>query len=99
MSDPAEGATTSGGGVVLDVPDDATADEAAAIAAAVGAHLRDRAVAAAASGEDDDRGWTGRRWAFAGRLGALGGRTARVPGAAPTDDWTAAARSDRYRRF
>jgi hypothetical protein len=87
--------------VDLDGPDDATDDEAAAIAAAVGAHLRDRAVAAAENegGDEDGREWTDRRWAFAGRLDALAGRAARVPEGAPADDWTAAGRSGRYPRL
>ncbi|MFB6160027.1 MAG: hypothetical protein ABEJ61_02505 [Haloferacaceae archaeon] len=95
------GSPTDGEGPAreLDVPADATADEAAAIAAAVGAHLRDRAVAAATAASDDEPDWDGRRWAFAGRLDALSGRAARVPDGAPTDAWTAAGRRDRYARF
>jgi len=79
----------------LRVPPAATGDEAAAIAAAVAAHLRALEAAAAAADADAD-GWDGRRWAFAGRLVALGGRPVRVPDAAPTDAWTAAGRSDRF---
>jgi len=77
----------------LSIPDDATAEEAAAIAAAVGAHLRDRELAAA---ETDGDGWEGRRWAFAGRLAARGDGPARVPRDAPTDPWLAASRADRF---
>ena len=60
----------------LTIPQDATAEEAAAIAAAVGTHLRDRKVATAtAAAASDDGGeresWTGRRWQFAGRLEGL----------------------------
>ena len=85
--------------VTLDIPADATADEAAAITAAVGAHLRDRAAAAAAeagSDTDADDSWDGDRWRFAGRLDGLGRRADRVPIGAPTDDWAASGRSDRF---
>jgi hypothetical protein len=81
----------------LNVPDDADDAEAAAIAAAVGAHLtdRDRAAAAAAAAGDEET-WQGRKWAFAGRIDGLQGRSIRVPGTAPTDAWTAAGRTDRF---
>ncbi|GAB3322476.1 acc operon protein [Haloplanus rallus] len=80
----------------LDVPADADAEEAAAIAAAVGAHVRDgeRAAAAAATTPSDE-GWDGRRWTFAGRIDGLQSRSVRVPDGAPTDGWTAAGRTDR----
>ena len=81
----------------LTVPQDATAEEAAAIAAAVGANLRDRDVAAAAAqaaaAEESERdSWAGRRWQFAGRLAGLGKRGGRVLRGAPTDEWTAVGR-------
>jgi hypothetical protein len=81
----------------IDVPDDADDEEAAAIAAAVGAHVRDGylAAAAAADGEAAADAWTDRRWTFAGRLETLQGRAARVSDATPTDEWTAAGRTDR----
>ncbi|WP_049936637.1 hypothetical protein [Haloplanus natans] len=81
----------------LDIPDDADDAEAAAIAAAVGAHVNDqaRAAAAAAAGGDDDA-WRGRKWTFAGRIDGLQGRSIRVPETAPTDAWTAAGRTDRF---
>lgn len=79
----------------LDLPDSATRREAAAIAAAVGAHLRAEALAAEAD-EEAGTGWDGRRWTFAGRLRELQGRGARVPREAPTDGWAAAGRTDRY---
>lgn len=70
--------------------------EAAAVAAAIGAHLRDReltaAVAADADGRDD---WSGKRWAYADRLVRHRDRGVRIPGDAPTDPWTAASRTDR----
>jgi hypothetical protein len=80
----------------LDVPDDASDEEAAAIAAAIGAHLNDRSRAAAAAESSEAETWTGRKWAFAGRLAELQGRTTRVPDAAPTDAWTASGRVDRF---
>ena len=82
-------------GLELDVPDAATAAETAAIAAALGAHLADEAAAAAAAADEDD-GWAGRKWAFAGRVAGTQGRAVRVPDDAPTDAWTAAGRTDRF---
>ncbi|WP_115863570.1 acc operon protein [Halorussus litoreus] len=82
----------------LRIPDDATDEEAAAIAAAVGAHLRSQAAAAAAAAEGDDaeETWQGERWSFAGRLRGLQGRAGRVPTGAPTDAWAASGRTDRF---
>jgi hypothetical protein len=78
----------------LDVPDDATDDEAAAIAAVVAAHLRD--LEAQAATEDDEETWTGEKWSFAGRLRSTRGHAARVPDGAPTDAWAASGRTDRF---
>ncbi|ELZ07144.1 hypothetical protein C479_15212 [Halovivax asiaticus JCM 14624] len=83
------------GDVSLSVPPSATPAETAAIAVAIGAHLRDRELAAAAA-DGPDETWDGERWAFAGRLDALGERSSRVPTAAPMDPWTAAGRRDRF---
>ena len=84
-------------GVNLTIPDDATDEEAAAIAAAIGAHLRDRGAATAAAAEDDEtETWTDKRWSFAGRLRGLQGRAARVPERAPTDAWAASGRTNRF---
>ncbi|UPV74621.1 acc operon protein [Halorussus limi] len=80
----------------LRIPDDATDEEAAAIAAAIGAHLRAQEAAAAAAESDDEETWQGRRWSFAGRLRGLQGRAGRVPTSAPTDAWAASGRSDRF---
>lgn len=82
----------------LAIPDDADEGEAAAIVAAVAAHLRDReaAAAAAAAADEAEETWDGDRWTFAGRLEATGGRTARVPRDAPRDAWSAAGRVDRF---
>ena len=84
----------------LSIPDDADAEEAAAIAAAVAAHVSDgeRAAAAAAAADAADTGptWDGERWGFAGRRSMRPGRRLRrVPDGAPTDRWTAAGRADR----
>ncbi|MEM4781219.1 MAG: acc operon protein [Halalkalicoccus sp.] len=76
------------------VPESASEAEAAAIAAAIGSHLR--AQEAAAAGEDVET-WDGERWTFAGRIEATQGRAVRVPTGAPVDGWTAASRTDRMR--
>ena len=88
-----DGQTTTTG---LSIPDDAGDEEAAAIAAAVGAHLRDVERAATAAAADADPSWQGKRWAFAGRIEASQGRSVRVPENAPTDAWSAAGRTDRF---
>jgi len=82
---------------LLHVPDSATREEAAALAAALGAHMADQeaAATAAAADEEPDESWDGERFAFAGRLAALSGRRRRVPRNSPTDPWTAAGRLDR----
>ncbi|QKG92765.1 hypothetical protein EXE43_00935 [Halorubrum sp. SS5] len=80
----------------LSIPDDARDDEAAAIAAAVAAHLRDGELAAAAAAEGTEDGRDEDRWAFAGRIERLHRRRVRVPADAPADPWTAAGRSDRF---
>jgi len=79
----------------ISVPDDATEAEAAAIAAAVSAHLARREAEAAAAADDEET-WDGEKWTFAGRLDALDGQSGRVPDGAPTDAWTAAGRRDRF---
>jgi hypothetical protein len=81
--------------MTLHVPSDADPEEAAAIAAAVGAHVRELEAAAAAAETDADD-WTGERWTFAGRVEGLSGRSVRPPDGAPRDPWTAAGRADRY---
>nr|WP_276282190.1 acc operon protein [Halorussus sp. DT72] len=78
------------------IPDDATDEEAAAIAAAIGAHLRAQEAAAAAAAESDEETWQDERWSFAGRLRGLQGRAARVPEGAPTNAWAASGRTDRF---
>ena len=81
--------------VALELPPDASREEAAAIAAAVGAHLRDRAAAAAAAAEEGKETWDGRKWAFSGRIEGTQERRVRVPDGAPTDAWAASGRTDR----
>jgi len=71
--------------------DNATTDEAAAIAVAIGAHLTDRQRAAAG----EDRGWQHRQWAFSARVDETQKRHVRVRSEAPTDPWSAAGRTDR----
>ncbi|WP_436343538.1 hypothetical protein [Natronorubrum sp. FCH18a] len=83
--------------VTLELPDDANDEEAAAIAAAVGAHLHDHALAvAAAAAAGGEETWDDKRWSFAGRIRAQQSRTVRVPRDAPTNGWSAAGRTDRF---
>jgi hypothetical protein len=83
----------------LTVPADATPAQTAAIAAAIGAHVRDQRVAAALAREESNEDtWDGNRFQFAGRLEGLTGCPRRVPRGAPTDKWTATGRRDRYGR-
>jgi acetyl-CoA/propionyl-CoA carboxylase, PccX subunit len=77
----------------LGVPESASEEEAAAIAAAVGSHLRTQEAAAT----DEEPSWEGVRWSFAGRVEATQGRSVRVPSETPVDAWTAAGRTDRMR--
>ena len=79
----------------LDVADD---HEAAAITAAIAAHLRDRqaAAAAAAAADEDDERESRRTWAFAGRLEAIGETAGRPPNNTPRNGWSAASRADRF---
>lgn len=76
------------------IPENATSEEAAVIAAAISIHLRTERAALSDARETSET-WTGRRWAFAGRLEQQRLR-GRVPLAAPRDAWTAAGRTDRY---
>jgi hypothetical protein len=77
--------------VSLSVPDDADADEAAAIATVLGAHLHDQQAAAAASESEDEQPRVS-QWKLAGRMKSQGKRHW------PNDvkrgeEWKAAARS------
>jgi len=81
----------------LELPETATAEEAAAIAAAIAAHIREQeaAVAAAAEAAAGTERWDGKRFQFAGRTEAVFGKPQRAPQNAPTDEWTTAGRLDR----
>jgi hypothetical protein len=92
----ADAALDADGERELAIPDDASEDEAAAIAAAVSAHMRDQELAAAAAAAATEETWQGKKWTFAGRVDALQGRTTRVPDGSPTDAWVAASRVDRF---
>ncbi len=78
----------------LNIPDAASPDEAAAISAVVGAHLRDAEVAAAEDEPPDP--WAQRRWSFAGRIESLQGRRVRLRDGVSSDAWTASGRTDRF---
>jgi len=78
--------------------DDATADEAAAVAVAIGAHLTDRqraAAAAAAAATGEGAGWDGKQWSFSARVDETQKRHVRIRSESPTDPWSAAGRTDR----
>lgn len=76
------------------VPDDAKREEAAAIIAAISAHLRNEEHARL--GDTAEESWIGKRWGFASRLEEQDLQGGRVPLSAPVDEWTAAGRRDRY---
>jgi hypothetical protein len=80
----------------IHVPAVASEEEAAAIVAAIGAHVRDREAAAAAAAAGAEPSWDGDRFAFAGRIEGIQGRSVRVPKSAPRDAWTASSRTDRF---
>ncbi|AFK20162.1 propionyl-CoA carboxylase subunit PccX [Haloferax mediterranei ATCC 33500] len=80
----------------LSIPDDADSEEAAAIAAAVGAHLHDQTAAAVAAAADEEETWDEKRWQYAGRLDSVTGCARRVPSGAPTNAWAASGRTDRF---
>jgi hypothetical protein len=84
------------GDVSIEVPAGASDEEAAAIVAAIGAHVRDREAAAAAAAAGAEPSWDGDRFAFAGRIEGIQGRSVRVPKSAPRDAWTASGRTDRF---
>ncbi len=86
-------ATSRSEDVKLSIPPDASAEEAAAIAAAINAHLQDQR---AAEGADEEPDWDGKRWQFAGKVSQLQNRDVRVPTDAPTNPWSAAGRTTRF---
>jgi len=67
--------------------------EAAAIAAAIAEYLDEET-----ADTDPAETWNGKRFQFAGRIAGLTGCARRVPRGAPTDEWTAAGRADRFER-
>ena len=77
----------------FDLPDDADSEEAAAIVAALRAHVDAGADEAA---DEETPAWAGEKWAFAGRVEGLQHRRVRVPTAAPPDRWTAAGRTELF---
>ncbi|MFC6943208.1 acc operon protein [Salinirubellus sp. GCM10025818] len=79
----------------IELPEDADEDEAAAIVAALNAHVSAQLLAVADEEDGDD--WNERQWSFAGRIGDLQHREVRVPLAAPRDPWTASGRARRMR--
>lgn len=87
-----ESAMALDSGRELWIPPDATEPETAAIAAAIAAYLADRE----RGRESDKANWSADRWAFAGRLEALGSDAERAPVDAPRDPWTASGRTDRF---
>ncbi|SFS06880.1 hypothetical protein SAMN05216559_3115 [Halomicrobium zhouii] len=77
--------------VAVDVPADATAAEAAAIVASVGAHLTDQQRAAAAAREAETVEYVD-EWCFADRMRSFGKR--RVPrNVRKGEEWKAAGRA------
>ncbi|WP_049970381.1 hypothetical protein [Haladaptatus cibarius] len=86
-------ATSRSEDVELSIPPNASEEEAAAIAAAINAHLQDQRAAAESDEEPD---WNGKRWQFAGKVSQLQNRNVRVPRDAPTDAWSAAGRTTRF---
>ncbi|MFB6229313.1 MAG: acc operon protein, partial [Halobacteriales archaeon] len=63
----------------IDVPDSATPEEAAVIAAAVGAYLDAGQDAPAGDEQGKTDGWDGDSWRFRGRMEALQSRSVDVP--------------------
>lgn len=79
----------------LAIPDRASPAETAAIIAAVEAQLATERAQRKTDDEDEDR--DGREWTLLARLEAVrGGTVRRIPSTAPSDEWTAAARADRF---
>lgn len=76
----------------IEIRDDATDAEAAAIAAV----LRQITAEAAQSAADEAAGETHDPWRFAGRIDSLQSRRVRIPTDAPNDAWSAAGRTDRF---
>ena len=78
----------------ITIPPTATATEAAAIAAALDGYLKTES----RDTEPEIETWEGKRFQFGGRATELTGTSRRVPRSAPTDEWTALGRVDRFKR-
>jgi hypothetical protein len=78
--------------VTVSIPDDATEAEAAAISAAVSAHITDRQRAAAAAAAASHSPEYVDEWTMAGRLARFG-RRRRPRNVERGDEWKAAARA------
>ena len=78
--------------VTVSVPDDATEAEAAAISAAISAHITGRQRAAAAAAAASDSPDYVDEWAFAGRLARFG-KERRPRNVERGKEWQAAARA------
>jgi len=81
--------------ITVSIPDDATEAEAAAISAAISAHITDRQRAAAAAAAARDTVEHTDEWTLAGRLNRFGKRR-RPQNVERGEEWKAAARA-RYR--
>ncbi|MBX0285384.1 hypothetical protein EGH22_03540 [Halomicroarcula sp. F28] len=81
--------------LTVSIPDDATEAEAAAISAAVSAHITDRQRAAAAAAAASDSPDYVDEWTMAGRLARFG-KNRRPRNVERGEEWKAAARA-RYR--
>jgi len=84
--------TVADSAVTVSLPPDADESEAAAIATAVGAHLRDRAAATVAAASADDEPDPADAWKLAGRMKSVG-RSRWPDDVRRGDEWKAAARS------
>ena len=79
-------------GIAIELSADATQDEAAAVAAAIGAHLTDRQQAAATAVSVSDSTEYVDEWRFASKLRSLGKRRW-TGGVEVGDEWKAAGRA------
>jgi hypothetical protein len=77
----------------IEIPDDADESEAAAITAVLRTLAAEAEARAAAEGSVEP---SRDPWGFTGRVEGLQSRRVRAPTGAPTDDWSAAGRTDRF---
>ena len=78
--------------ILVSIPDDATTAEAAAISAAISAHVTDRQRAAAAAAATTESVEYADQWTLAGRLDRFGKRR-RPENVEQGEEWKAAARA------